>query len=95
MAYEYNAIGDLLNTYLYSADSGNTFAQKLRYHYNIRGWLTDLNSFEDPGYDLFTLKLAYETPNTTLSCARCIRLWQHRGVISPTIATNFCMRITN
>ena len=65
-AYEYNGIGDLLNTYLYSQDNGNTFAQKLKYHYNIRGWLTDVNSFSNPGYDLFALKLAYEAPNTVL-----------------------------
>lgn len=66
-AYEYNAIGDLLNTYLYSIDNGNTYAQKLKYHYNIRGWLTDVNDFHDPGFDLLALKLAYESPNLALS----------------------------
>lgn len=65
-AYEYNAIGDLLNTYLYSPNDGNTFAQKLKYHYNIRGWLKRVNDFEDPGDDLFALRLAYEKPNSNL-----------------------------
>lgn len=66
-AYEYNAIGDLLNTYLYSLDGGDTFTQKLRYHYNIRGWLTDLNDFENPGYDFFSLRLSYENLDSVLS----------------------------
>ena len=66
-AYEYNAVGDLLNTYLYSPDGGNTFAQKLKHRYNIRGWLKGLNDFEDPGFDLFALRLAYETPNANLT----------------------------
>ena len=66
-AYEYNAVGDLLNTYLYSPDGGNTFAQKLKHRYNIRGWLKGLNDFEDPGFDLFALRLAYEAPNANLT----------------------------
>ncbi len=66
-AYEYNAVGDLLNTYLYSPNEGNTFAQKLKYHYNIRGWLKRVNNFEDPGYDLFALRLAYERPSSNLT----------------------------
>lgn len=66
-AYEYNGIGDVFNTYLYSQDNGNTFSQKLKYHYNIRGWLTDMNDFSNIAYDLFALKLAYESPNATLS----------------------------
>ncbi len=66
-AYEYNAVGDLLNTYLYSPDGGNTFAQKLKHRYNIRGWLKGLNDFENPGFDLFAFRLAYETPDTNLS----------------------------
>lgn len=68
-AYEYNAVGDLINTYLYSSDGGNTFAQKLKYHYNIRGWLKSLNDFENPGFDLFAMRLAYERPNVNLAVA--------------------------
>lgn len=65
-AYEYNAIGDLLNTYLFSPDDGTTFAQKLKYHYNIRGWMTKINDFNDPQFDLFALRLNYESANPNL-----------------------------
>lgn len=59
-AYEYNAVGNLANTYLHSTDNGKSFQQKLKNHYNIRGWLTNINDFIKPDYDLFTMKLGYE-----------------------------------
>ncbi len=54
---EYAEIGQLSQKYL----SGNqsSFMQDIRYKYNIRGWLTDMNDISNPGEDLFTMKLDY------------------------------------
>lgn len=59
-AYEYDAVGNLANTYFHSADNGQTYQQKLKNHYNIKGWLTNINDFNNPDYDLFAMKLGYE-----------------------------------
>ncbi len=40
--------------------------QNVDYKYNIRSWLTDINDVGGCGTDAFSLKLNYETPNTTL-----------------------------
>ena len=66
-AYEYNAVGDAVNIYLHSGNGGDQFSQKLRHHFNIRGWLTDVNNFRSPGTDLFAMRLAYENPDPVLS----------------------------
>ncbi len=58
-AYEYDAVGTLANTYLYSSDNGASFQQKVRNHYNIKGWLTKVNDIYKPGYDLFSMMLTY------------------------------------
>ena len=58
-AYEYDAVGTLANTYLYSSDNGANFQQKVRNHYNIKGWLTKVNDIYKPGYDLFSMILSY------------------------------------
>jgi RHS repeat-associated protein len=61
----YNSIGDAAMKRLYSIDNGATFQQQLDYGYNIRGWLTNINSAdlsitnEGPD-DYFGLELGYE-----------------------------------
>ncbi|WP_317191402.1 DUF6443 domain-containing protein [Hymenobacter guriensis] len=41
---EYNALGQLVDKKLHSADGGATFLQSVDYRYNIRGWLTNINN---------------------------------------------------
>ncbi len=62
----YNEIGQLVSKRIGGNDiTGNTCFQKADYNYNIRGWLTDINSvnnFEDEtiaNKDLFAFKLNY------------------------------------
>ncbi len=62
-AMVYNELGQLVTKYLHSAQTSGSrsFAQKVDYKYNIRGWLTKIN---DPALsgenDLFGMQLCYE-----------------------------------
>jgi len=66
LANEYNALGQLIDKKLYSADNGSTFEQSVDYSYNIRGWLLGINdaALADSEGDYFGMELAY---NGTLS----------------------------
>ncbi len=66
-AYQYNAVGTLENIYLYSSDDGNTFQQKLKHRYNIKGWLTKVNDIFNPDYDLFAMSLLYNAAENNMS----------------------------
>lgn len=62
---EYNALGELIDKKLHSAD-GQNFEQSVDYRYNIRGWLTHINNSglgqddnnDDTG-DLYGMELGY------------------------------------
>jgi RHS repeat-associated protein len=56
----YNEIGQLLKKYLHSANSGNSFAQTVKYKYNARGWL------ESQSAPLFALELKYDLDSVGL-----------------------------
>jgi RHS repeat-associated protein len=63
--HRYNSIGNTSMKKLYSVDNGATFHQQLDYGYNIRGWLTNINSANlaitnDGPQDYFGLELGYE-----------------------------------
>ncbi|MDX2062249.1 MAG: DUF6443 domain-containing protein [Bacteroidia bacterium] len=63
----YNELGQLVAKQLHSTNGGTTYAQKLDYRYNIRGWLTDINQpdvVNSSENDLFGLRLYYETTPT-------------------------------
>ena len=67
-AIEYNEIGDAVNTYLHNANpnaEGSGFCQKVKHEYNIRGWLSRINSVNNIGYDLFALDIKYQDPQLT------------------------------
>ncbi len=58
----YNEAGELVDKYLHSTSGGN-FLQRMDYTYNIRGWLTLINSptsFTEN--DKFGLELSYNVP---------------------------------
>ena len=60
----YNEAGELVDKYLHSV-SGGTFLQRNDYLYNVRGWLTEINSpatFSEN--DQFGLKLYYNSAPT-------------------------------
>lgn len=61
--HQYNEIGELTEKNIHSEDE-NTFLQSLDFTYNIRGWLSRLNSQEpDPNAthaDLYAFELSYE-----------------------------------
>ncbi|MBE0640283.1 MAG: hypothetical protein IH598_17345 [Bacteroidales bacterium] len=59
-AYEYNELGDLVNTYMHGSATGQSFNQKVKNKYNIRGWLRMINNPDNLDYDLFGLELRYE-----------------------------------
>ena len=65
-AMEYNAIGDLINTYLHKSATGQGFNQKVSNTYNIRGWLSKINDADNPGHSLFALDLRYQNPATAV-----------------------------
>ncbi|MCP4491209.1 MAG: hypothetical protein GY820_28425, partial [Gammaproteobacteria bacterium] len=64
-ANTYNELGQLIDKNLHSIDQGESFDQYLDYQYNIRGWLTDINTPDltaqdgDNQADLFGMHLAY------------------------------------
>lgn len=61
----YDPLGKLVSKKVGGTNiSGNTYLQKVDYSYNIRGWLTAINSIdnfatEDGGTDLFALSISY------------------------------------
>jgi RHS repeat-associated protein len=59
----YNEAGLLQTKYLHS-QGGQAFMQKIDYKYNIRGWLSEINSPELAD-DKFWMKLAYNEPLST------------------------------
>jgi RHS repeat-associated protein len=61
-ALQYNEIGDVINTYLHSSNSGQNFNQKIENTYNIRGWLRKMNDPDNIGHNLFALDLRYQNP---------------------------------
>ncbi|HYG18276.1 MAG TPA: DUF6443 domain-containing protein, partial [Ohtaekwangia sp.] len=66
---EYNALGQLIEKNIHSADGGNTFLQSVDYRYNVKGWLTNINNSKlntgwtnDDSNDLFGMDIAYYAP---------------------------------
>ncbi len=59
-ANQYDALGQLITKYTHSVD-GATFLQKTDYAYNIRGWLTAINSpeLDEDENDVFGMQLTY------------------------------------
>jgi RHS repeat-associated protein len=69
-ANEYNSIGQLKAKSLHKEGTGS-FAQRIDYGYNIRGWLTKINdgaisAIQSDG-DYFGMELSYENPFSSLS----------------------------
>jgi RHS repeat-associated protein len=72
----YDPLGKLISKKVGGTDtSGNSYLQKVDYSYNIRGWLTGINSIDnfataDGGTDLFALSISYNdisnSPDLTL-----------------------------
>ncbi len=63
-ANRYNELGQLKEKFLHTKDvegADRAFAQKVDYSYNIRGWLTGINSTDlsEDGNDLFGMELYY------------------------------------
>ncbi|MCA6380528.1 MAG: hypothetical protein IM613_02595 [Cytophagales bacterium] len=60
---EYNELGQVVKKKLHSEDTGITYLQALDYRYNIRGWMTNLNTttpeLGDPQQDYFGMDLSY------------------------------------
>jgi RHS repeat-associated protein len=72
---KYNELGQLITKKLHSTDQGATSKQSVDYRYNIRGWLTRINSSDltadntnDPR-DHFGMNLSYNDPVSTLNNA--------------------------
>ena len=64
-AYEYNELGDLVNTYMHGSATGQNFNQNVKNKYNIRGWLRMINNPENLDHDLFGMDLRYESQTNT------------------------------
>lgn len=78
-AYEYNALGQLVDTKLHNTGSG--YLQSVDYRYNIRGWLKSINNSEleasnseleemvnnDEDNDYFGMELLYQDAETGLN----------------------------
>ncbi|MCE2995827.1 MAG: hypothetical protein LW863_09530, partial [Flammeovirgaceae bacterium] len=64
-ALEYNELGQVVKKKLHSENDGTTYLQALDYRYNIRGWMTNLNTTApevgDPQEDYFGMDLNYNT----------------------------------
>lgn len=58
---EYNALSEVVDKKLHSANSGTGFEQSVDYAYNIRGWLNRINnaSLSDGEGDYFGMELGY------------------------------------
>lgn len=63
-SYLYNELGEQIAKYLHGDSSGNDFNQKVDYKYNIKGWLSNINTVSNLGTDLFALDLRYNTPGS-------------------------------
>ncbi|MFA9391538.1 MAG: N-acetylmuramoyl-L-alanine amidase [Prolixibacteraceae bacterium] len=66
---QYNALGQLTTKYLHSINN-SPFLQKLDYKYNVRGWLSQINSpdLSDNDGDKFGMFLAYNIPLRGVPC---------------------------
>jgi RHS repeat-associated protein len=60
-AYEYNELGQVVKKKIHSKDNGSSWLQALDTRYNIRGWLTGINTTADSGdpVDYFGMELGY------------------------------------
>ncbi|MGN8055121.1 DUF6443 domain-containing protein [Pedobacter sp. 22163] len=65
-AYEYNAIGQLIDRKLHSTNGGGSYLQSVDYRYNIQGGLTSINNSSlgvddqnDENNDVFGMELFY------------------------------------
>lgn len=74
-ALEYNELGQVVKKKLHSEDAGTTYLQALDYRYNIRGWMTNLNTTApevgDPQEDYFGMDLNYN--NAIVNAGNTIR----------------------
>ena len=61
-AYVYNELGQLAQKKLHSIDGGLNFLQTIEYAYNEQGWLTNINTPNQPGTSntKFGIELKYE-----------------------------------
>jgi len=64
--HKYNELGQLVEKDLHSQRDDGTCLESVSYAYNIRGWLTQMNDPGDPGDHLFSMALAYESPEEGL-----------------------------
>ena len=65
----YNELGELIEKDLH-AGTGGTFAQSIDYTYNVRGWLTSIDSADlstSPDGDLFGMELFYDVQDGSLN----------------------------
>ena len=63
---DYNELGQLIRKDLHST-STTLPLQSVDYQYNIRGWLTQINSPDNLGIDLFAIRLQYNDTETGLN----------------------------
>ncbi len=77
--HKYNELGQLMEKKLHSQQDNGSYLESISYAYNIRGWLTNMNDPLNPGDHLFSLALAYESPEEGLDAQA-----QYAGNISST-----------
>jgi RHS repeat-associated protein len=59
----YNELGQLISKQVGSNGSSSGSIQRVRYKYNIRGWLTDINDVDQLSItDLFAFRISYDKP---------------------------------
>jgi RHS repeat-associated protein len=63
---DYNELGQLIRKDLHSTSTALPL-QSVDYQYNIRGWLTQINSPDNLGTDLFAMRLRYNDTETGLN----------------------------
>jgi len=64
--YHYNDLGELIEKNLHSEDNGAHFLQSIDYQYNIRGWLTHINTI-NTRHQLISPHLQALSPGTSPS----------------------------
>ncbi len=68
--YRYNVLGQLVEKNLHSTDDGSSYLQSVDYSYNIRGWLSSINSTDllepesSASSDLFGMNFHYSQAPT-------------------------------
>ncbi len=70
VAYEYNALGQVVDKKLHLSNGGTTWLQSVDLRYSIRGWLKSINNAQlvsdgttnDENNDYFGMELLYNTP---------------------------------